>query len=190
MNTETNNHRFNKSEYKKQYSTKNRDKINEYQRNYYKSKKEKVDLEKKEVCEEKQKQEDYMEKLYNKMIALEKQLSQMEVTLYAQTKTSEEKTSNSHHKEERYENGKAPRQTLQEIQKLQTKNKIVVKSQTQEPETIEKLPAEHKKLYEAFKKQQAKTQQAPSTTTTDYESESESEESDSEFEIDADGNII
>jgi len=156
-----------------------------YNQKYYENRKKKVDLEKKGVCEEKQKQEDYMEKLYNKMIALEKQLSQMEVTLYAQTKTFETKLSNSQHKEEKYENGKATSQRPQEIETPQLKKKIVVKSHADEPEIIEKLPIEHKKLYDAFKKQEAKKQQAPSTTTTDYETES-----DSEFEIDANGNII
>jgi hypothetical protein len=139
-----------------------------YNQKYYENRKKKVDLEKKGVCEEKQKQESYMEKLYNKMIELETQIAGFEVMLYSQSKSTTSK------------------QIIQP--EPQEKKKIVVKSQTQEPETIEKLPAEHKKLYDAFKKQQAKTQQAPSTTTTDYESESESEES--EFEIDADGNII
>lgn len=150
-----------KSEYQKKYQRENKEKINKAQRERYKAKKEAAQVEK----VEKLKTEEMLLKLYEKLDKIERQTAELELLQYQQSKSS----------------------TVIQPEP-QEKKKIVVKSQTQEPETIENLSAEHKKLYEAFKKQQAKTQQAPSTTTTDYESESESEESD--FEIDADGNII
>lgn len=154
--------------YYKSYYEKNKEKYKLSNQKYRQSKQQKVDLEKKEVYEEKLKTQEVLLKLYEKLDKIERQTAELEVLHYQHAVTSKSST------------------VIQPEPQLKKKN--IVKSQTQEPETIEKLPAEHKKLYEAFKKQQAKTQQAPSTTTTDYESESESEES--EFEIDADGNII